>query len=252
MKRILSLLLVLSFFVALVPQISLRTDAATTSGTFTNEVSRTTNEITLTNGTKTGVMWTQAKINGDYYGNKDLIVNIAEFDLANTNLSVEVLNHGTYLVNRTTSLKTEMTKYNNAHPGQTVLAAVNGDLFMTSSHSNTNVTKSVLAVSRGIMIIDGEIWATQQTTQENIAATGFDAGKPVDEKNAFGVTNTNQPIVGAPMFTINMTVNGQTIKTDGLNRLPATDSITVYNHRVNSSNYALNDSYEIELEVVGS
>jgi hypothetical protein len=54
------------------------------------------------------------------------------------------------------------------------------------------------------------------------------------------------------MFTVTMSGNGKTVKTDGLNRLPAIDSITVYNHRVNSSNYALNDSYEIELEVVGS
>ncbi len=239
--------------VMMLPFFGTTADAATSSsGKFTNEVSRTTKEIALPNGTKTGVMWTQAKINGPYYGNKDLIVNIAEFDLANTNLSVEVLNHGEYLVNRSTSMKAEIEKYNAAHPGQTILAAVNGDLFMTSSHSNSNVTKKVLAVSRGIQIIDGEIWATQQTTQENIAATGFDAGKPVDEKNAFGVTDTNQPIVGAPMFTVTMTVNGRSITTDGLNRLPATDSITVYNHRVNSSNYALNDAYEIELEAVGS
>jgi exopolysaccharide biosynthesis protein len=255
MKRMLTVALVaILCFVMVLPFVGTTVEAATGSngGKFTNELSRTTKEITLKNGTKTGVMWTQAKINGPYYGNKDLVVNIAEFDLANTHLSVEVLNHGTYLVDRKTSMATEINKYNTAHPGQTILAAVNGDLFMTGSHSNSNVTKKVLAVSRGIQIIDGEIWATQQTTQENIKATGFDGGKPVDEKNAFGVTSSNQPIVGAPMFTVTMSGNGKTVKTDGLNRLPAIDSITVYNHRVNSSNYALNDSYEIELEVVGS
>ncbi len=210
-----------------------------------------TEEITLSNGTKTGVTVTELILPHSTYYNpsnsQDKKACFTEFDLSNTNLSVEVINCGNSLVEEKT-VKTAVENYK--VNGQTVLAAINGDLWMTSVHSNAEMSKKVLKVSRGIMIADGEIWASQQIGMENACATNDERGTTTPPKAAFGVTTSNQPIVGSPNITVsvknetkNVTLNG-----DGINRLPAPDSAIIYNHRCYTTNYALNDSYEIEIE----
>lgn len=221
------------------------------ANTLTGEAARTTEELTLADGTKTGVYATQITLQGSTYG--DRLVNVAEFDLSNTHLSVEVINSGEYMVS-TQTVAAAAESYSNSHEGQTVLAALNGDLWMTAVHSNKNVTSKVLAVPRGVLIIDREIWATEQIDQENLMATNAEKGTPSPNKAAFGVTDKNQPLVGSPDITltlVNKTQN-KTVQPDGLNRLPAMDSMIVYNHRVNNQNYALKDAYEIEIEVSDS
>ena len=210
----------------------------------TGETSRTVEYLTTNDGKNTGVRYTTINLSG-HYGSK--IAYVTEFSLADTHLSVDVLNNGTYMVSRTTVASAAKSHSKN---GKTVLSALNGDLYMTSVHSNTNVTRAVLSVPRGVMIIDGEVWATEQIDQENLMATNIEKGTPSPAKSAFGVTYDNQPLVGSPVIevTIYNKDNGKTLTADGLNRLPATNSIIVYNHRVNTSNYALNDSYEVELE----
>ena len=65
-------------------------------GKITGETSRTTTELTLADGTKTGVKHTNIQLSG-YYGNNREI-NIAEGNLSNTNLSLEIVNSGTYMI----------------------------------------------------------------------------------------------------------------------------------------------------------
>ncbi len=221
--------------------------AAPPAEKISDEQSRKTTEITLDDGTKTGVMWSDIAISGSTYGT-DRQINMVEIDLSNTHLSMEVINNGTYMVSKKTMDK-GAAEYNAAHKGQTVLAAINGDLFMNSVHSGSAVSKKVLSVVRGVLIIDGEIWASQQIDQENLGATNGEKGLPCGNKAAFGVTSQNQPLVGSPDITVSIAVNGKTLKADGLNRLPALNSLIVYNHRVNDTNYALNDAYEVELKV---
>lgn len=217
-------------------------------GALSGETDRTTTEITLSDGTKTGVNWTQIKLDGTY-GNKE--VNVAEFSLSNKNLSVEVINSGKSIVNlQTTAIASD--SYTKNHDGQTVLAAINGDLFMTAVHSGSAVTTKTLRATRGALILDREIWASQQIDQENLDATNAEKGTPAGDKAAFGVTSQNQPLVGSPDIKLTLTVNGKTIEADGLNRLPARNALIVYNSRMNSidnSNYALDDAYEVEIEM---
>ncbi len=224
--------------------------AAPPAEKLSDEQSRKTEEIVLADGTKTGVLWSQIELDGSTYG-EDRVVNVAEFSLANTHLSVEVINSGAYMVSAKT-LDKAAKDYNAAHDGQTVLAAINGDLWMTSVHSGESVSKKVLKVPRGVLIIDGEIWASQQIDQENLGATNAEKGTGAGNKAAFGVTSQNQPLVGSPDIRVSLKVGGKTVTTDGLNRLPATNALIVYNHRVNDTNYALNDAYEVELEVSDS
>ena len=221
--------------------------AAPPAEKLSDEQSRKTSEITLADGTKTGVLWSDISVSGSVYG-ADRQVNMVEVDLSNTHLSMEVLTGGQYMVSAKT-LNKAAADYNAAHEGQTVLAAVNGDLWMTAVHSGSSVSKKVLKVTRGILMIDGEIWASQQIDQENLGATNAEKGTPAGNKAAFGVTSKNQPLVGSPDIRVTMTVNGKEVKADGINRLPALNALIVYNHRVNDTNYALNDAYEVELKV---
>lgn len=212
--------------------------------TITGESGRVYEEITLGNGTNTGVRFTQMKLSGQYGSGK--VLSISECDLSNTNLSIDVINCGAATVNTQTVVNAAKSFSKN---GKTVLSAINGDLWMTNVNSNSNVTKSVLKTTRGIMMIDGEVWATQEFGMENYMNTSG-ASTTAAPKSAFGVTDENQPLVGVPIFTMFVTneTKNKTVKADGLNRLPAWDSLVVYNHRVHTSNYALNDSFEIELQ----
>ena len=150
-------------------------------------------------------------------------------------LNVDVFNCGTYTVSKQT-VATAAKEHSVG--GKTYLAAINGDLWMTSSYGNA---KKTLAVSRGAFMINGELWATQEIQAE------ADIG---GVKDAFAVTSKKQPIVGSPVFSVTMTntSRGTTSAADGINRLPADNSVIIYNGRVNSSNYALDDAYEVELE----
>ncbi len=219
-------------------------------GTLSGEVGREIEEITLADGTKTGVTVQKITLAGTY-GDKEAWV--AYGDLSNTNLSLEVLKGGQYVVS-TSTMMTASSNYNKENPGQTVLAAVNGDLFMTTVHSNSEVTTKLLKVPRGFTMLDGEIWATQQIGMENYAATNAEKGTTSPDKASFGITYDNQPLVGTPIVDItvkNETKNYSTAA-DGINRLPAWNSLIVYNYRCNDTNYALSDAYEIEIEVDSS
>ena len=210
--------------------------------TITGETSRNTRYLALSDGTNTGVKYSEIFLSG-YYGN-DRVVNVAEGDLSNTHLSLDMINGGDYMVS-TAKMSTASANYTSANEGKTVVASVNGDLYMTSVHSGSSVAKGVLAVPRGILIDDGEIWASAQIDQENLGATNNEKNQPAGLRPAFGVTNLNQPIMGAPIIELTLTVGGKTIRADGINRLPANNSIIAFNHRVYTTNYALNDSYEV-------
>ncbi len=211
----------------------------------------TTSEIKLPNGTKTGVTLTEMTIKKQTYFNpstsNEKKACFTEFDLSNTNLSVEVINCGDYMVS-TKTVKSAVESYNES--GKTVLAAINGDLWMTNVHSGKEMAKAVLKVPRGIMISKGEIWATQQIGMENACATNDERGTTTPPKAAFGVTALNQPLVGSPNITVSLKNErtGLSMNAGGLNRLPAPNSMIVYNHRCYNTNYALDDSYEIEIE----
>ncbi len=254
MKKNKLLTVFLTLALALVPVLALAADAlvvpaaaAAPAERLSDEQSRETQEILTRSGKATGVVWSQINLSGQTYG-ADRVVNVAEFSLADTHLSMEVINCGPTMVSAK-NLDVAAKEYTMDNEGQTVLAAVNGDLWMTGVHSGPSVAQKVLKVTRGVLIIDGEIWASQQIDQENLGATNAEKGTPAGNKAAFGVTRENQPLVGSPDIRVSMTVGGKTVRADGLNRLPAQNALIVYNHRVHSANYALDDAYEVELEV---
>ena len=253
MKKLVLMLLCITLSISLFVPLTLvgsAEQAPSAVGTLDGEVGRETEEVTLADGTKTGVMIETITLSGTY-GEKEVVV--AWGNLANPNLSVDVINCGDYMVSATSMMKAA-ERFNTENEGKTVLAAVNGDLWMTSVHSNTQVTTKVLKVPRGFTMIDGEIWATQQIGMENYVATNAEKGTTSPDKAAFGITSNNQPLVGTPIvgITVNNETKNYSTSADGINRLPAWNSLIVYNYRCNDTNYALSDSYEIEIEVDSS
>lgn len=196
-----------------------------------------------------GVYYTNIATEGTPYGKQKL--NIIEFDPAQRDLDLEILK-GDYIVSKKT-VAAYASAYNSAHAaeGKKVLAAVNGDLWMTSIHSNTNVSKSVLTVPRGVLISDGVVYCSSQIPNE---ATYSSNGEGHSYFWAFGITEDYVPIVGQPLvsLTVSNTSKGTSTQTNALNRLPAHDSLVIYDGNCNYTNYALDDAYEVVLtDVVG-
>lgn len=197
------------------------------------------------NGANTGVTRTEISTSSSSkYGlNK---INTVEFSLSNRNLKLKAVNCGSYLVSKA-SMTSAVSKYNSSNPTEKIVAAVNGDLWMTNVHSNSNVTTKVLSVPRGVMISNGEILCSQQIGNENLEATNSERGNVTPDKYCIGVTSEYQPLVGIPKVFFSLSSGNAEIYPDGLNRLPANDSLIIYNNRLNVSNYALSDAYEVHI-----
>lgn len=191
-----------------------------------------------------GVYHTYIATEGSPYGKQKL--NIVEFDLAQRDLDVEILK-GDYIVSKKT-VAGYVNAYNsaNAASGKKVLAAVNGDLWMTGVHSNTKVTKSVLMVPRGVLISDGVVYCSSQIPNEATYSTN---GEGHSYFWAFGITEDYVPVVGQPLvsLTVKNTSKSTSAQTNALNRLPAHDSLVIYDSNCNYTNYALDDAYEVVL-----
>lgn len=206
---------------------------------FAGSSSNTTSDIKI--GSKdTGADYTRIELgaNGGQSIGTNRIINIVEADLSKTNLSFEVINHGTY----TTSLSTVPSAVSGySKSGKTILAAVNGDWF---HNAKTYGAVEWYTVPVGVTLIGGEIWNSHITSQE-IAYDG---------PYSFGVTKQNQPVIGRlkVQTTIKNTTKNKTVTADGLNRAPANNAIYVYNNRLGSNNYVNTDAYELVLKINGS
>lgn len=231
---VLALCTVLSLAVAL-PQ-----SAPSVAAAFTGEVDRQVTQL------HDGVTYTYVAVNENSpYGTNKF--NYVEFDLSQRDLYVDLLQGGQYLVS--TKYLLNMTQDYNQSSGKTALASINGDLWMTSVHSNSNVTTSTLMVPRGMNIRDGEILCSPQIDQEATYATN---GEGPAQFWAFGVTDGYEALIGRPWcdFTVKNNTKGTSFAADGLNRLPAPDAIVIFNENCYSTNYALSDAVEIVIDGV--
>lgn len=191
-----------------------------------------------------GVYYTNAALkSGSTYGLQKL--NIVEFDLANQGLDLEILK-GDYIVSKKT-VSSFVSAYNQENSDSKVIAAVNGDLWMTGVHSNANVTTSILTVPRGVLISDGVIYCSSQVPNEAKFTTN---GEGHSTFWAFGMTNDYVPMIGQPIVNLKVSNTTQSLSTntEAFNRLPAIDTLVVYNGDCNYTNFALEDAYEVVLK----
>ncbi|MBQ7646380.1 MAG: phosphodiester glycosidase family protein, partial [Clostridia bacterium] len=187
-----------------------------------------------------GVNFTKFDLTGGKFGLQK--VNVLEVDLKNRNLSLEVV-YGKYLTSKMT-MQNYVITYNMKHEneGKKMIAAVNGALWMTGVHCKVGIVASkVVTLPRGVVMHEGEILCSNETNEEGAAGNGGGAFA------AFAVTDDQVPVIGVPMVDIslkNVTKN-TTVVPNGLNRLPVNNTLMVYNGKLDTSNYALEDAYEV-------
>lgn len=194
-----------------------------------------------------GVYHTYIATEGSPYGRQKF--HIVEFDLAQRNLDVEILKND-YIAGKKT-VPNFVKEYNTANKeaGKEIIAAINGDLWMTGVHSNSKVSKSILTVPRGVLMSKGVVYCSSQIPNECTYTTN---GEGHGYFWAFGLTDERLPLIGQPVLTFNVKNNTKNLSafTEGYNRLPAHDSLIIYDGNCNYTNYALDDAYEVVLNNV--
>ena len=213
------------------------------------------------NGEDTGVIHTQMLLpQGTKYAlYSDGVLNVAEI-AKDSGASFKVINHGTYNWGKAT-VGDAAVAYNQANENSTVLAAVNASpwLMTTTDYDGDHITATGPGVkggagksmSMGFMMIDGEIWNTNWFTDENKMDNKNYKDWVVSGQTCFYVMADGTYDIGAaPNLTISAinTSNGKKAVVDGINRLPAPNSVVVYNKRAYSESLAFEDAYEIYLE----
>ena len=217
-------------------------------------------EAIKVNGKDTGATLTQANLdaNTKYAGGTALLLSIVEANPKSALLSFETLNGGSYNHSKNTMGK-EAVKYNESHAGETVIAAMNTDPWFVhhkdydgdgKSDAGTDNNVKQVGIFRGIMIVDGELWATQQIADEGNMSCGTEGAAVASTQASFAYTSDGIAFIGDPNFRITVKNNGtnKSIPVQGINRLSAPNSIIVYNQRCGTESYAHSDAYEVYLE----
>ncbi len=255
--RIVSLLLALSLLMGLGVMTVLAAP-----GAVTGQAKVETQNIKLAD-TDTGVSLTQMILaKGSKYSlDSDVLLNHIEVNLSDR-ISMAVLNGGAYNWSKET-MGASAVAYNKSHADGTLLAAVNGDPWLVyhtdydgDGQKPTGPAVKHVSVSRGVMIIGGELWASHQIDDENNLARTDNAerGTPAAQGPVFAIKADGSAMIGTPRIAIKLqnTTKGTTQNAGGINRLPAPNSIILYNQRCGTESFAFEDAYEIYVECARS
>ncbi|MDD6095726.1 MAG: phosphodiester glycosidase family protein [Clostridia bacterium] len=189
-----------------------------------------------------------------YSGNGPQNLRVLEFDPRQEDLAFDVVMAGEVGSKKTVSHIVDDFNETNTE-NKTVVAAVNGDLWMMAQyHSRVEgsgtvcggysdaVVKAELCVPRGTNICDGEIISSQNMQQET----------PYEEvAESFGITPDGEPLIGnlrVKLFLTDVTSGTKGFYANGLNRLPANNAVVIYSDKGPTSNYCLDDAYEVVID----
>lgn len=186
-------------------------------------------------------------------------IHIVEFDPRQSDLYVDVTNCAEYS-NKLKTVEQTMKDFNETNgQGKTAIAGINGDMWMVTyaharvlghpeylsgsykSYADDPVVTKSLTIPRGYNVYQGEIISTGHISAE----TPFEG-----DFQSFGFSADGEAQVGQPSATVKLGLAGsdETIKIDGINRLPAKNAIIMYTDKGPVSNYALEDAYEIIID----
>ncbi len=262
-KGISSLLCCIMLLTQLMICVTLPASAETASVTgATSAVS----ENVYIDGKDTGVMITQMKLSkGSKYALYSAgVVNVAEITDASS-AAFRVINHGKYNFSSAT-VGQAAVDFNNRH-NATVIAAVNACpwLMATTDYDGDHNTStgpsnkggSGGSMPMGFVLADGEIYNTGWLSDENQMDNKYYTDWKIQGQKCFVVTKDGTHVItNAPSTEIhnqNMTLRvkndtkNKTVTADGINRLPAPDSMIIYNYRCFDQSLAYEDAREIYL-----
>ncbi|MBO5076186.1 MAG: phosphodiester glycosidase family protein [Clostridia bacterium] len=180
-------------------------------------------------------------------------IHIVEFDPKQSDLYIDVTNEAEHS-NKLKTVRQTMEDYNANNPDRKALAGVNGDMWMVAyAHArivgkgtsyggySDEVVTHELTIPRGFNVYKGEIISSAHDTTE----TPFEG-----EFTAFGVSADGEVQLGQPKVTVNATNNttGETVKLNGINRLPANKAIMMYTDKGPAANYSMPDAFEVVID----
>ncbi len=190
----------------------------------------------------------------EYSTNGPQFLRVIEFDPKQEDLAFDVVMAGPVGSKKTVSDMVDDFNRDNTE-GKTVIAAVNGDLWMMAQYNSRvegsgtvfngysdAVVKQELCVPRGSDICDGEIICSQNTQEET----------PYEEMfQSFGITSDGEPLIGNLRVKLKLTdttLGSKSYTTLALNRLPSMNAVVVYSDKGPISNYCLDDAYEVVID----
>ena len=211
-------------------------------------------------GQTTGVIHTEYQLaKGTKYAPSSAgVLNVVEIPASSDAATLAVLNNGTYNWSRTT-VGAAALQYNAAHESSAVLAAINACpwLLKTTDYDADHVTATGPAVKvggtgmpMGTLMCDGELYNTDWMSDENRMDNTYYSDWEVGGRKCFVVTDSaTYAVTDSPEIHIAVknTTKSTSLAADALNRLPAPDSLIVYNHRVYDQSLAFSDAYEVYL-----
>ena len=217
-----------------------------------------TEEIKV-DGKGTGVSLTQYSLSaGTTYADSEAgLINVIEIDPKNPDVSIRVLNCGEYTWSKDT-MGNAADRVNKLTSGGVIIAAMNGDPWIVyhtdydgDGKTATGPAVKHVSVSRGLMIRNGELWATAQISDENNLAKddNVERGTPAANQPIFGVKSNGTAVIGCPNIVIGIqnVTQSKSSTAAGINRLPAPNSTLIYTYRAGES-MAYEDAYEVYVE----
>ena len=140
-----------------------------------------------------------------------------------------------------------------------MLAAINTCPWLTKTtdydaDGNFSDSPKVKGVSVGIpmgfVMIDGEIWNTNWTTEENVMDSNYTTHEVKNQKAFYVLNDRTYKITSTPSIdiTVSSARTGATVTVDGINRAPAPNLMLLYNKRIYDQSVAYADAYEVYIE----
>ena len=177
---------------------------------------------------------------GSKYGLQDM--KIVTFDPKQEGLSVNVTT-GYSALNKLSTVSNTVSRWNSANPDKVPLVGINGDWFTVSYDNYSSATsKKQLYLPLGFNMHGGEIISSQQTSKESPSASELGYAP------SFGIAADGTPLIGCIRTTATMMFKTKKITIDGINRLPSDNCLIMYTDKGPSSNYCLDDAYEIYVD----
>lgn len=209
-----------------------------------------------------GVRYTQLTADsGSKYGGKSGIeFNIVEADMSANNLYLDTVYGGATCSHAYKKGTAIVESFDKANSSLKPIAAINADgwwLYTNTAVEYSNNKKMLsgtggLVTPVGFTMSNGEIYASDRMPQESFRSSS--ANLPYEDQISFGITSDYVPVISNPnaVVTIKNTSKNTTAYADGINRLPAYNSLVMYTDKGPSNNYSNDDAFEVKIKITST